>query len=226
MARKQRTYLPNHSYLIQQQGNNLKRCFYCPADYEYYLTQLSMGSYHYQIAIHAYILLENTILLLLTPSSSDGISRLMQTIGSKHVRYMNRKYQRSGTLFQGRHKESVIETQNYLIACMSYIDLFAFQNNSAIHPKNHLWSSYHINTTLPEITSLNSDKHDKIVNSVCLSPHPYFLTMGNNVLSRKTKYKFQLFNLNHSSTFCFITQQLHSCRPIANDAFIKCVKNH
>lgn len=221
MARKPRIYLPNCSYLILQQGNNLQRCFYCNSDYEHYLMQLSKASHRYQIAIHAFIILENAILLLLTPSTATGLARLMQVIGSNHVRYMNRKYQRTGTLFQGRHKESMIESNAYFIDCMSYVDLYAQQQELVSHPQYYPWSSYQINTSHTRVESITLPIQSLKISNIVLSPHPKYLDLGNNPLARMQLYKEQLQNKDHSPTFDFISKRLNASNPIATEKFIE-----
>ena len=71
----------------------------------------------YHVDLHAYVLMTNHVHLLMTPESSDGVSRVMQSIGHRYVQYVNVTYKRSGTLWEGRHKSSLVDEDNYLLSC-------------------------------------------------------------------------------------------------------------
>ena len=74
-----------------------------------------------------------------------GISRTMQSLGRRFVQYINQTYRRSGTLWEGRHKASVIDADNYLLRCMRYIELNPVRAGMADHPAEYIWSSYRAN---------------------------------------------------------------------------------
>jgi putative transposase len=61
--------------------------------------------------------------LLVTPRDSDGISRAMRVLGSRYAQCINRKYERSGTLWEGRHKAGAVDAESYLPACYRYIEI-------------------------------------------------------------------------------------------------------
>ena len=65
----------------------------------------------------------NHVHLLMTPSSSQAISRTMQSLGRHYVRYFNYSYQRTGTLYEGRFRSSIVQNRGYLLACQRYIEL-------------------------------------------------------------------------------------------------------
>lgn len=123
MPRRPRMYLPGLPYHLVQRGNNRKACFFDSADREHYLDLLSQTSQLYGVAIHAYVLMTNRIHLLLTPEQSESISRLTRVVGSRYAQYVNKKYSRTGTLWEGRHKSSPVDTQTYLLKCYRYIEL-------------------------------------------------------------------------------------------------------
>jgi putative transposase len=127
MSRKPRFTLPGIPQHIVQRGHNREPCFFDDADYLCYLDNMKEAAEKNDCAIHAYCLMTNHVHILLTPTTSFGISLMMQDIGRKYVRYINYTYQRSGTLWGGRFKASLIDSQAYLLTCMRYIELISCQ---------------------------------------------------------------------------------------------------
>ncbi len=109
MARKPRFNLPGSSQHVIQRGNNRKPCFFATADYLRYLEDLYDAAIANQVTIHAYVLMTNHVHLLATPEQTHGISFMMQDLGRKYVRYINRTYARTGTLWEGRFKSCLVE---------------------------------------------------------------------------------------------------------------------
>lgn len=116
-------YLPGVPAHIVQRGNNRGACFFTDEDYSFYLECLGQGLERYRVSLHAYVLMTNHVHLLATPTDSDGISRLMQHVARLYVLYINRAYRRTGTLWEGRHKASLVQVETYLLACYRYIEL-------------------------------------------------------------------------------------------------------
>jgi putative transposase len=75
------------------------------------------------VAVHAYCLMTNHIHFLATPDTEDGISLVMKQVGSRYAQYINKKYKRTGTFWEGRHKSSLVQTEKYLLTCYRYIEL-------------------------------------------------------------------------------------------------------
>jgi putative transposase len=123
MARQPRFVIPNQPHHIIQRGNNRQIVFCATTDYHHYLEKLLSVSEKYNCKIHAYVPMSNHVHLLVTPLKEDGISQMMQTLGTYYARYFNYHYQRTGTLFEGRYKSIPIDTEQYLFTCMRYIEL-------------------------------------------------------------------------------------------------------
>ena len=117
MPRKTRMYLPGIPAHIVQRGNNRDACFFANNDYTVYKAALAEGLRRYGGVLHAYCLMTNHVHLLMTPSESDSISRIIQHVGRQYVKYINKNYRRSGTLWEGRHKGSLVDAEAYLLAC-------------------------------------------------------------------------------------------------------------
>jgi putative transposase len=123
MPRKTRMYLPDVPCHVIQRGNNREACFYADQDYQFYLECLSDACHRYRVQVYAYVLMTNHVHLLMTPSRQDSISLVMQSQGRRYVQYVNQRYRRTGTLWEGRHKASLIDGEEYLLTCMRYIEM-------------------------------------------------------------------------------------------------------
>jgi len=145
MPRKPRFNLPGIPQHVIQRGNNRQPCFFADVDYQRYLDDLASATVKYQCQIHAYVLMTNHVHLLVTPLVDYGISYMMQALGRRYVRYVNKRYKRTGTLWEGRYKSSLIDTDQYLLICMRYIELNPVRASMVEHPGNYPWSSYRAN---------------------------------------------------------------------------------
>ncbi len=128
-----------------QRGINREPCFFADEDYHCYLHWLEKAASDWGCSIHAYALMTNHVHLLITPQASDGIARLMQAMGRRYVQYVNRCYRRTGSLWEGRYKSSLVEAETYLLACMRYIELNPVRANMVNDPAQYRWTSYRRN---------------------------------------------------------------------------------
>lgn len=145
MARLPRICLPDIPQHVIQRGNNRQACFGSDEDYAAYAHWLEEYARKFRVAIHAWVFMTNHVHLLLTPETDEGVSRLMQTLGRKYVRYFNYTYKRSGTLWEGRFKSCVVEAENYLLLCQRYIELNPVRAGMVEAPGDYIWSSYRAN---------------------------------------------------------------------------------
>jgi putative transposase len=142
MARKPRFKIAGIAQLITQRGNNKQAVFFSEQDYQYYLKILNEAAMQEECQIHAFVLMTSHIHILATPNTPDGISQLMKTIGQRYVSYINKLEKRSGTLWDGRYKASLVEQGHYLIACMHYIETAPVRSAMVKIPKDYHFSSY------------------------------------------------------------------------------------
>ena len=145
MPRKPRFNIVGIPQHVIQRGNNREPCFYSEQDYQRYLKDLSDSAKKHDCRIHAYVLMTNHVHLLVTPMVEHGISNMMQALGRRYVYYINKNYQRSGTLWEGRYKASLIDNERYLLTCMRYIELNPVRAKMVEHPGEYPWSSYQAN---------------------------------------------------------------------------------
>jgi len=145
MARQPRYRIQDVAQFITQRGNNRQDVFFSEQDYLYYLDVLNETAIKYNCNIHAFALLSNHIYILATPTTLNGISQLMKGVGQRYVSYINKLEKRSGTLWDGRYKASLIEDGHYLIDCMRYIEMTPFRSALVKNPKTYRYSSYRTN---------------------------------------------------------------------------------
>jgi putative transposase len=146
MARQPRFRIADVAQLITQRGNNRQDVFFSEQDYLYYLDVLNETAIKYKCQIHAFALMSNHICILATPTTIDGITQLMKGVGQRYVSYINKLEKRTGTLWDGRYKASLVEDGHYLIDCMRYIEMTPVRLKIAKTPKDYQWSSYRTNT--------------------------------------------------------------------------------
>ena len=167
--------VPQH---IVQRGNNRQVCFASDEDMKAYLSWLKEFSKKYLVDIHAWVLMTNHVHILCTPYEEGAVSKMMQSIGRMYVRYFNYTYQRSGTLWEGRFKSSLIQSERYLLALYRYIELNPVRADMVDEPSEYSWSSYGCNALGVE-TELQT-------------PHELYLALGKTNNERLKNYR-QLF---------------------------------
>ncbi len=146
MARLRRLILPGVAAHIVQRGNNRNPCFFAPPDYRLYLRYVREQASEKACAVHAYCLMSNHVHLLVTPSTAEGCSEFAKAVGQRYVRYINRAYGRTGTLWEGRYRSCLARTARYVLACYRYIELNPVRAAIVDHPADYVWSSYRSNT--------------------------------------------------------------------------------
>lgn len=174
MARLPRLTVPGYPHHIIQRGNNRQAIFVDKADYEELLRLLEEHAKKAAVAVHAYVLMSNHLHLLATPETEEGIPQLMQALGRRYVRYFNDRHGRTGTLWEGRYRSTLIQAERYLLACMVYIDLNPVRAGMAHDPADYPWSSYR-----HYIGRLS----DRLV-----TPHPLYWELGNTPFAREAAY--------------------------------------
>lgn len=174
MARLPRLNLPGFPHHVIQRGNNRQPIFSCAADREMLLALLADHAVQSEVAVHAYVLMDNHFHLLVTPETAQGLPRMMQALGRRYVRYFNDTQQRTGTLWDGRYRSTVIQAQRYLLACMVYMDLDPVRRGVVSAARDYPWSSHAYYVGL---------KPDRII-----TPHSQFWRLGDTPFAREAAY--------------------------------------
>ena len=205
MSRQPRLDIPLVPQHIVQRGNDRKPCFLVQGDYTHYLADLRESTTRYGVAVHAYVLMSNHVHLLATPEARGGISRMMQFLGRRYVSYINRRHQRTGTLWEGRYKSCLVDSDNYLWNCYRYIELNPVRAALVGRPEEYGWSSYHGNA-LRRIDPL-------------LSPHPQYLALASDERGRREAYRGMFCNPLEHESLGEIRAYLQQQRAWGSEAF-------
>jgi len=179
MPRQPRFVLVGHPQHVIIRGNNRDPIFYADQDYQFYLDKLLQACDKHQCDIHAYVLMTNHVHLLITPHKKDGISKAMQMVGRYYVQYFNKTYKRTGTLWEGRYKATLIDSEHYALICYRYIEMNPVRADMVAHPAEYPWSSYRFNAL--------GEKNPLVIH------HPLYITLGSTKRMRQECYQ-RLFN--------------------------------
>ncbi len=212
MPRLPRFVIPGQPQHVIQRGNNRQDIFRADADYHFYLEKLAEAANKHQCDVHAYVLMTNHVHLLATPRQDNSIAKMMQSEGRYYVQYFNRCYRRTGTLWEGRYKATLIDTEQYLLTCMRYIELNPVRANMADHPSEYPWSSYGYN---------GMGESDALV-----TPHREYRRLGAKGAERQAAYR-QLFRVHISErTLAEIREATNKAWVLGSDRFKQRMQKH
>ena len=175
MPRRARLSVAGIPWHIIQRGNNRAVCFHAEEDYRRYLDDLAEQSQRCGCVIHAYVLMTNHVHLLLTPQTTDSAGLMMKHLGQRYVQYVNRVYRRSGTLWEGRFRSCLTQSEDYVLACYRYIELNPVRAGMVRHPRDYRWSSFHAN---------GDGKQDALI-----TPHAQYLGLARTGESCRENYR-------------------------------------
>jgi putative transposase len=174
MARLPRLTVAGHPHHVIQRGNNRQPIFVDDEDYRHFLGLLHEHARREKVAVHAYVLMPNHVHLLLTPETEQGLPALMQALGRRYVQYFNRRHHRTGTLWEGRYRATLVDSEAYLLTCMAYIDLNPVRAGLVGRPADYRWSSHGHYVGLQQAPGL--------------SVHPLIWQLGNTPFAREAAY--------------------------------------
>lgn len=205
MPRQPRYFVPGIPQHVIQRGVNRQTVFFERSDYDLYLSALSEAVTRYDCAIHAYVLMTNHVHLLLTPGSQKSLPLLMQAMGRSYVQALNRIHGRSGTLWEGRYKASLVQDDRYLLTCYRYIELNPVRAGLASAPHHYPHSSFARNAY---------GRANDLIN-----PHSIYMSLGHTTEDRCTAYR-KLFEGGLSSVaLSEIRDAAKACLVLGDDAF-------
>lgn len=174
MARLARLTVPGYPHHVIQRGNNRQPIFASADDHRFMLVLLADNALKFGVQVHAYVLMGNHFHLLATPETATSLPQMMQAVGRRYVRYFNDRQGRTGTLWEGRYRSTLIETDRYLLVCMAYIDLNPVRAGMVVDARDYPWSSH---------GHYIGRHHDKLV-----TPHALYWSMGNTPFAREVAY--------------------------------------
>lgn len=205
MPRQPRYFIPNIPQHVIQRGVDRQAVFFQPDDYALYLRSLDESASQYDCRIHAYALMPNHTHLLLTPGNERSLPLLMQAMGRRYVQTLNKKYDRTGTLWQGRYKASLVQDDRYLLACHKYIELNPVRAGLVSAPAEYPYSSFACNA--------NGSAND------LLRPHALYLSLAKSADQRQAAYRRLFLDSIAPELLATIRDTTNACLVMGNDRF-------
>lgn len=207
MARLPRLILPGHPHHVILRGNNRQAIFYSDLDRQHLLAIIAEVATLYGVSVHAYVLMDNHFHLLVTPPTSDALSRMMQALGRRYVGWFNARHHRTGTLWEGRYRAGLIEGERHLLACMRYIELNPVRAGLCAQPQDWPWSS--------------APHHLGLARQPLISEHPLYWSMGNTPFEREHAYREFISQGVPTHEQVAFTDAVLRGRPMASDGFLR-----
>lgn len=203
--RRPRLELPGTPQHITHRGVNRGATFIDEEDFAAYLQALEQASREQGVAIHGYVLMTNHVHLLVSAEVAGAVSRMMQALGRRYVRAFNTRYARTGTLWEGRYKSCLVDSDRYLLSCLRYIELNPVRAAMVAHPSDYRWSSVHGHL------GLRADAR--------LTPHAGYLALGRDAGDRETAYRRLLMEALSDDVLADIRSHMQQERALGSPAF-------
>jgi putative transposase len=205
MPRLSRLVIPDVPLHITQRGNNRLKCFFENTDFVVYLKLLRTAAIQADCRVHAYVLMSNHVHLLVSPSHEYGPAMLMKALGERYVQYVNRRYSRTGTLWEGRYHSCLVQCERYLMACQRYVELNPVRASAVNEPADYPWSSYRHNA---------QGHPDKLV-----TPHELYGRLGKDPASRQSAYRALFDEVLGSDALRQVRQATHGNKAFGSPEF-------
>lgn len=206
MPRPPRINIPDVTFHVVQRGNDRGRTFFEDGDFKRYLLLLRRISRRYATDVHAYVLMSNHVHLLMTSRRQHGISLTMQQLGSAYVRYVNDRYARTGTLWEGRFRSSPVDSDYYCLACYRYIELNPVRAGMVAAPEDYRWSSFRENVGLRSLS--------------IVTPHVSFIDLASQPHERHRRYRRIVEESLPERTLATLRDSTRKGVPIGSERFV------
>ena len=212
MPRLPRVFLPGHPVHVIQRGNNRGQVFFRPGDAQIYLGWLQEGAAKHGVAVHAYVLMTNHIHLLVSPETAHALPRAMRHVNWRYSRYANDTQERTGSIWEGRYRASLVQADAYFFACSRYIELNPVRAGLAKTPRDFRWSSYKANA---------EGKADPLI-----TPHPLYMDLGTTPEARAAAYRSLFDGALPEDALGAIRGAINGGWPIGAESFAGLVSRH
>ena len=211
MARRPRLALPGVPLHVIQRGNNRGACFAGDGDRRLYLQCLADATREYRCHVHAYVLMPNHVHLLVTPDAGDGVALLMQDVGRRYVRLFNDLHKRTGTLWEGRYKAAMIDSERYFLTCQRYVEQNPLRADLVKDAADYTWSSYRSSAFG--------------VRNPLVTPHEVFMALGRDDDARRAAYGALFAEPIPPREIDRIREATNKGWPIGSEAFVRRIES-
>jgi putative transposase len=205
MPRTPRLVIPGYPLHVVQRGNNRGIIFRSPDDFRRFATLLLEHCRRFRCAIHAYVFMDNHVHILATPEDEHGPSRMMKAVGQYYASYVNATHSRTGTLWEGRFRSSLVDSERYLFMCSRYIELNPVRAGMTDDPAAYQWSSYRRNALG--------------IADALVTPHALFQSLGLDDTEREASYRALFHDVVADDEIAAIRRAAKSGDLLGDDAF-------
>ena len=175
MPRLPRIYVPDVSCHVFPRGIDGSAIAKDDFDRQHLLSAIRRVARCGQVRVHSFAIMSTHYHMIITPDDDRALGRAMQRIGLSHTRHFNRRYARTGTIWNERYDSSLLDTQEYWYNCLRYVDLNPFRAQVVKAPEDSPWSSYRVHAL--------GERCD------WLTPHPLYLRLGSTPAMRQAAYR-------------------------------------
>ena len=212
MPRRPRIFVPGHPVHVIQRGNNRGQIFFGGEDGKKYLDWLQEAAAEHGLAVHAYVLMTNHIHLLASPETSQSLPLAMRDVNWRYSRYVNDTQARTGTLWEGRYRASLLDSDSYFFSCTRYIEMNPVRAGLAATPGAYRWSSYKHN---------GEAKPDPVI-----TPHPLYAALADTPEGRAEAYRAMFEGVLSETTLAAIRDTVNTGKPLGSESFTTFVNRH
>jgi putative transposase len=205
MARLPRLVVPDHPHHIILNALQQQPAFRDEEDFAAFLAWLREAARQFKVALHAYVLMPGQVQLMVSPGDAGGLGRLMQWLGRQYVPYFNAKHGRAGTLWQGRYRATVIDSDQYFLTCCRYLESAPVRTGLSADPSGYPWSSYAHHAGI---------RHDPLI-----TDHPVYWALGNTPFDREAEYRAIMDNGLSQGEIASLDEALHKGWPLGSEKF-------
>lgn len=174
MARLPRLCIPNELHLVVLKGHNRQSVFLDDDDRKAFLAALREAAHPHGLRLHGYVMLDDQVQLLVTPSEAQSLAKAIQAVGRRYVGAFNRKHGRSGTLWEGRYRAAVLESERYFLSALQMMEMAPVAEGLAYAAGAWAWSS--------------AAHHLGLRRDPLISDHPLYWALGNTPFDREAAY--------------------------------------
>ncbi|MFH1479256.1 MAG: transposase [Candidatus Omnitrophota bacterium] len=177
MPRIARNVISDIPYHVIHRGNNRQKIFFCDGDYRYFVSLIEEAKKKYECKLYSYVLMPNHIHFLLEVyQNPEHLAKYIKLIAQKYTQYINRTHKRTGTLWEGRFRSSLISRDNYLLACNRYIEMNPVRAKIVKDPKDYSWSSYR--------SKIGEGDGEALIDL-----DPLYMDLGKDTIARQKNYQ-------------------------------------
>ena len=203
MGRYARLVVPDVALHVVQRGNNRQDCFRHDNDRLVYLSLLKDSVTLRHCALHAYCLMTNHVHLLISPKDEKGCSLMMRDLGRDYAAYFNRRYERTGSLWERPFKSCLVDTADYVLACYRYIERNPVRAQMVDHPGAYPWSSYLANASV---------RDDPL-----LTPHAEYVALALDHVTLRSAYEGLVAEVDDDAFLADLREATHCGYPMIGD---------